>query len=148
VLRSSLLVVLVGLLASACIDQPAARCARVTGPTPAAPLVLTRAPELQGCVTDVTRECSGLLLQAGGSGCQDNVWFATPPDTAPDAGVLVGDSTPVFVSAHGSFRRSSPAAIAIGEKIEIWTTGGVAYGAVQCPLYAPCYFGNQIVIVR
>ena len=133
------------LLTSACIDQPAAKCTRVTGPTPSAPLVLTRVPELQGCVTDVTKECG---CTPAGCGCQWNVWFATPPDTAADAGVIVGDSTPVFVGMQGSFGRSSPSAIAVGEKIDIWTTGGTAWGATQCPTGAPCYFGNQIVIVR
>jgi hypothetical protein len=136
--------ILIGLLVAAGVG-----CKRATDPPAggSASLVLTRVFDYQGHVTQVTKEC-GCTPGFGGCGCQYAVWFAKPPDTAPNAGVVVGDSTPVFVGAQGLFSRSSGSAIAEGDLIDIWTEGGTAYGVVQSPPGTPCYFGSQIVIVR
>jgi hypothetical protein len=136
--------ILVGLLVATSVG-----CKRATDSPlgPPAALVLTRAFDYQGHVTQVTKEC-GCTPGFGGCGCQYAVWFAKPPATAPDAGVVVGDSTPVFVGGQGLFSRSSGSAVATGDMIQIWTEGGTAYGAVQSPPGTPCYFAAQIVIVR
>lgn len=137
------LAILFGLLVASSVG-----CERATGPAdPATPasLVLTRASDFQGRVTHVTRQCGSWPF---GYGCQDNVWFARPPDTAADAGVVVGDSTPVFVGAQGSFYASTGSAITAGDMIQIWTDGSTTWGATQCPPGAPCYMATQIVIAR
>ena len=138
------LAILVGLLAATGVG-----CKRATDPAtgPPASLVLTRVFDYEGHVTQVTKEC-GCTPGFGGCGCQYAVWFAKPPATAADAGVVVGDSTPVFVGAQGLFSRSSGSAVSAGDMIEIWTDGSTAYGAVQSPPGTPCYMATQIVIVR
>jgi hypothetical protein len=134
--------ILIGLLVASSVG-----CKRATDPTASASLVLTRVFDYQGHVTQVIKEC-GNTPGPGGYGCQYAVWFATPPGTAADAGVVVGDSTPVFVGAQGSSSRSSASAVAAGDMIEIWTDGTTAYGAVDSPPDTPCYMATQIVIVR
>ena len=142
------LAILIGLLVATGVG-----CKRATDPAdPApAPLVLTRVSDYQGHVTRVITWCGGFTTPVGwppNDGCEYNVWYATPPNTAADAGVIVGDSVPVFIGAPGSYYASTPSAIGVGDMIQIWTDGATVWGAVNCPPGTPCYGANQIVIVR
>lgn len=76
------------------------------------------------------------------------VWIGSPADTRPDAGVLVGAKTPVFLRIHNELSQTTGASIKAGDAIQVWRDGSVAYGAVQAPPGAPCYHATQVVIER
>src|SRR5688500_18954005 len=76
------------------------------------------------------------------------VWIGLPAGTRPDAGVLVGAKTPVFLRINGELSRATGAAIEAGDLIQLWRDGSVSYGAVQAPPGAPCYHATQVVIER
>ena len=76
------------------------------------------------------------------------LWIGLPAGTRPDAGVLVGARTPVFLRINGELSRATGAAIEAGDRIQLWRDGSVSYGAVQAPPGAPCYHATQIVIER
>jgi hypothetical protein len=137
--------ILIGLLVATGVG-----CKRATDPAAPAALVLTRAFDYQGHVSQVTRACGAhpSTPPATAYVCQENVWFTTPPGTVPNAGVVLTDSTPVFAGAQGSFSRSTASAITVGDVIQIWTDGSIAYNAVEAPPGAPCYTARQIVIAR
>ena len=75
------------------------------------------------------------------------VWIGLP-GTRPDAGVLVGAQTPVFLRINGALSRTTGAAITAGDLLQVWRDASVAYGAVQAPPGAPCYHATQVVIER
>jgi hypothetical protein len=54
----------------------------------------------------------------------------------------------VFVSSNGKLTRSSVAAIAVGDVIQVWRDASIAYGAVEAPPGKPCYTGTQVVLLR
>ena len=141
------LLILVGLVVA---GSAGCRASDPVDPAPAS-LVLTRAFDHRGYVTHVYKQCGespGPVGYVAHWGCQYNVWFASPPDTVADAGVVAGDSTPVFVGTQGSFYMSAASDIAAGNTIEIWNDWTTAYGAVNCPPGTPCYMATQIVIVQ
>ncbi len=121
----------------------AAACESATGPAVA--LVKTTPPDFVGVVTRNMLEAG--CTPAGGCGDQYAVWVAIPPSDTGDAGVVVGDSTPIFVSNRfGLARAASGGSIVVGDSIHVWHDWTVAYGAVQAPFGAPCYMGTQIVV--
>ena len=75
------------------------------------------------------------------------IWIAGPGSPKADAGVVIGETGPVFISSRGTLTRTTAAAIAPGDTIQVWR-GSVAYGAAQAPPGTPCYEGLQIVVVR
>ena len=120
----------------------AAACQSATAPDTS--LLLSGAPDLVAVVSKTTYE-SGPT--PGGYVSQYDIWVAVRPSTAADAGVVVGTSTPVFLSRHGVLARTTGASISIGDSIQVWHDASVAYGAVESPPGAPCYTGTQIVIL-
>ena len=121
----------------------AAACQSATAPDTSLPL--PGAPDLVAFVSRTAHE-SGPT--PAGYVSQYAVWVAVPPSTAADAGVVVGASTPVFLSRHGVLARTTGASISIGDSIQVWHDASVAYGAVQAPPGAPCYTGTQVLILR
>jgi hypothetical protein len=120
-----------------------AGCQDETGPDTT--LVLSRPPELTAAVFQSTHESGP---SPNGPISQYAVWIGSPGATNADAGVVVGAGTPVFVRSSGELTRTTGAAIAVGDLIEVWRDASVAYGAVQAPPGQPCYHGTQIVIAR
>jgi hypothetical protein len=76
------------------------------------------------------------------------VWIGLSSDTRPDAGVLVGARTPVFLRIGSTLSRASAASIRAGDRVHVWRDASVSYGAVQAPPGAPCYHATQVVIER
>jgi hypothetical protein len=103
------------------------------------------APAFSATVTMAERE-SG--LGPAGAYNQINVWLAIPPGTDPNAGIIVLDATPVYVTTGASFYASSASAIKSGDRVQVWHDDEVAYGAVQSPPGSPAYRAVQVVIVR
>ncbi len=116
------------------------------GTDPNTTLVLTRPPDLTATVFQSTHE-SGPSPN-GGQISQYAVWIGSGGATTADAGVVVGTVVPVFVRSSGKLTRTTGAAIAAGDIIQVWRDASVAYGAVQAPPGQPCYRAMQIVIVQ
>lgn len=115
--------------------------------SPAVTLVQTPPPDFVGVVTRNMHEDG--WAPAGFYLDQYAVWVAIPPSDTGNAGVVVGKSTPVFVSNRFALARAeNGASIVVGDSIHVWHDRPVAYGAVQAPFGAPCYFGTQIVVFR
>jgi hypothetical protein len=110
-----------------------------------ATLVVSGPPALTAAVFQSTHE---EFISPVGPISQYAVWIGQPGGTRPDAGVLVGAKTPVFLRKSGGLSRVSGAVIEPGDLIQLWRDGSVAYGAVQAPPGAPCYDATQIVIER
>ena len=121
----------------------AAACQSATDSDPG--LVLTGAPDMVAVVAQTTHE-SGFT--PAGYVSQYDIWVAVPPSAAADAGVVIGKSTPVFLSTDGILTRVTAASIIVGDSIQVWHDASVGYGAVQAPPGSPCYTGTQVVILR
>ena len=120
-----------------------AGCERATAPNVS--LVLARTPDALGVVTSSSYATG---QTPGGPERYYDFWFASPPETAPSAGVAVVVSTPVFLSRQGVLGRASAGSIAAGDTIQVWTDGSSAYGTADSPPGTPCYLATQIVIRR
>lgn len=113
---------------------------------PPATLALSTPPDFTATVTKVEFE--------GGNGpagpyAQHNVWLVIPPGTAPNAGLVVGKTTPVFVRTHDGIFSSDATGIRVGDKVEVWHDIQIAYGAVEGPPGSPTYSNlKQVVIDR
>ena len=83
-----------------------------------------------------------------GSLSQYDVWVGAPGAASADAGVIVASDTPVFLQTGDRLIQTTGASIRVGDTIEVWGDGTVAYGAAECPPGAPCYGSAQIVIRR
>jgi hypothetical protein len=103
------------------------------------------APSFSATVTMAERE-SG--LGPAGPFDQVNVWLAIPPGTGPNAGIIVPNATPVYVTTGASFYASSASAIKAGDRVQVWHDDEVVYGAVQSPPGSPAYRAVQVVIVH
>jgi hypothetical protein len=112
---------------------------------PSTELVHSGPPGLTAIVFQSTHE-SGPT--PGGYVSQYAIWFGSSGAMSADAGLVVGAATPVFVSSNGKLTRTSAAAIAVGDVIQVWRDASVAYGAVEAPPGKPCYTGTQVVILR
>jgi len=115
------------------------------GTGPSTTLVLSRPADLTAVVFQSTHE-SGPT--PGGYVSQYAVWIGSSGAINPDAGLVVGSETPLFVSSDGKLTRTSAAAIAVGDVIQVWRDASVAYGAVEAPPGKPCYTSTQVVILR
>jgi hypothetical protein len=108
-------------------------------------LAVSGPPALTAAVFQSTHE---EFISPVGPISQYNVWIGLPSGTRPDAGVLVGAKTPVFLRTNGALSRATGAAIKAGDLIQLWRDGSVVYGAFQAPPGAPSYHATQIVIER
>lgn len=108
-------------------------------------LELSGPPDLTAVVFQSTYESGP---SPNGYISQYAVWLGAPGATSPDAGIVIGAATPVFVRSGATLTRTTAAAIASGDIIQLWRDASVAYGAVQAPPGQPCYRGEQIVIAR
>lgn len=118
-------------------------CQDGTGPDTT--LVLSGPPDLTAAVFQSTYESGP---SPNGYISQYAVWIGSPGATSADAGLVVGAAIPVFVRSGGVLTRTTGAAIATGDIIQVWRDASVAYGAVQAPPGQPCYRGKQVVIVQ
>jgi hypothetical protein len=118
-------------------------CQDGTGPDTA--LDLSEPPDLTAVVFQSTYESGP---SPNGHISQYAVWIGAPGASNPNAGVVIGAATPLFVRSGATLTRTTAAAIASGDLIQLWRDASVAYGAVQAPPGRPCYRGEQIVIVR
>ena len=122
-----------------------AACSSSTLGPPATP-VLSTPPDFTATVAKVEFESAN---GPAGPYSQHNVWLVIPPSTAPNAGLVVGRLTPVFVRTGAGVFLSNPSGIKVGDRVEVWHDIQVAYGAVQGPPGAPTYTNlKQIVIDR
>lgn len=112
---------------------------------PDAELVLTGPPDLTAVVFQSTHEN---MNSPAGYISQYAVWIGSRGAASPDAGVVIGSPTPVFLRSRGKLTSVTGATIAVGDSIEVWRDASVAYGAVEAPPGMPCYTGTQLVIVR
>jgi hypothetical protein len=108
-------------------------------------LVLSGPADLTAVVFQSTHE-SGPT--PGGYVSQYAIWIGSSGARSADAGLVVGAATPAFVSSNGNLTRTSAAAIAVGDVIQVWRDASVAYGAVEAPPGKSCYTGTQVVILR
>jgi hypothetical protein len=120
-----------------------AGCQDGTGPGSA--LVLPGPANLTAVVFQSTHE-SGFT--PAGYVSQYAIWIGSSGATSADAGLVVGAATPAFVSSNGKLTRTTAAAIAGGDVIQVWRDASVAYGAVEAPPGKPCYTSAQVVIMR
>jgi hypothetical protein len=118
-------------------------CGGGTEPDTATPL--TTPPDLTAVVFRSTYDHE---QSPEGPLSQYDVWIGAPGAASADAGVVVGSDTPVFLRTGDRLSQTSGASIKVGDTIEVWRDGTVAYGAVECPPGAPCYGSTQIVIRR
>lgn len=115
------------------------------GTAPEVTLVVPGPPNLAAAVFQFTHED---FISPIGHISQYALWIGLPSGTRPDAGLVVGATTPVFIRMDGRLSRTTGAAIMAGDLIEVWRDASVAYGAVQAPPGAPCYRSTQVVIER
>jgi hypothetical protein len=87
------------------------------------------------------------FISPTGAISQYALWIKLPAGT-PDAGVLVGEQTPVFLRTNGKLSPTTGAAIRAGDHVQVWRDASVAYGTTQAPAGAPCYRATQVVIER
>jgi hypothetical protein len=113
---------------------------------PPTTLVVSTAPDFTATVTKVEFESAN---GPAGPYSQHNVWLVIPPSTGANAGLVVGQLTPVFVRTGAGIFLSNPSGLKVGDRVEVWHDIQVAYGAVQGPPGAPTYTNlKQIVIDR
>jgi hypothetical protein len=79
---------------------------------------------------------------------QYELWIGASGSTAPEAGLVVGEKVPVFQRIEQELIPRTPAAIAVGDLLEVWREPGGAYGSVQAPPGAPAYTALQVIITR
>lgn len=121
----------------------AAACQDSTGTETTLPV--SGPADLSATVVQSTHE---EFISPGGPVSQYAVWIRPPTGTRPDAGVLVGAQTPVFLRADGVLSETTGAAITAGDLVQIWRSASVVHGAAQAPPGAPCYDATQVVIER
>ena len=113
---------------------------------PPATLVLNTPPDFTATVAKVEVESAN---GPAGPYSQHNVWLVIPPGTAPNAGLVVANATPVFVRTRDGIFSSNGGGLSVGDQVEVWHDIQVAYGAAEGPPGAPTYLNlKQIVIDR
>src|SRR5262245_7532032 len=132
-----------GLLGPVLLAALILACGGGTEPDPATPL--TTPPDLTAVVF---RSAYDDGQSPEGQLSQYDVWIGAPGAAAADAGVIVGRHTPVFLSTGDRLSQTTGASIRVGDTVDVWGDGSVAYGAVECPPGAPCYGSKQVVIRR
>lgn len=118
-------------------------CQDTAGPD--ATLAISGPPDFTAAVFQTTHE---EFISPVGPISQYAVWIGPSARTRPDAGVLLGPKTPVFIRRHGALSQTTGASLKVGDLIQVWRDASVAYGATQAPPGAPCYHATQIVIER
>lgn len=107
--------------------------------------VLPGPPNLTALVFQSTRRSGATPI---GYITQYEVWIGAPGSTIPEAGLVIGEKTPVFQRIDEELIPTTPAAIAVGDLLEVWREPGAAYGSVQAPPGAPAYYALQVVVTR
>jgi hypothetical protein len=135
---------MVTLLAVAC-NHPTA-----SGDPPNCPVStaapMSTPPSFSASVAQVTFE--------GGNGpagpyAQYNVWVIVPPNTTPNAGVILPLTTPVFaMNAAGGVDRSSACALRPGMQVQVWHDFRWVFGSAEAPPGDTAYVGQQVVIAH
>lgn len=103
-------------------------------------------PSFNATVAQVTFE--------GGNGpagpyAQYNVWVIVPPNTTPNAGVIVPLGTPVFaMNAAGGVDRSSACVLRPGMQVQVWHDFRWVFGSAEAPPGDTAYVGQQVVIAH
>jgi hypothetical protein len=82
----------------------------------------------------------------GGPHTQYALWVGGAGQQAPDAGVVIGEKTPVYQRAGGRLVPTGAATIRVGHVVEVWRDRHVGFGAVQAPPGRPSYTAVQVVI--
>ncbi|MEO8029199.1 MAG: hypothetical protein ABI765_00045 [Gemmatimonadota bacterium] len=142
--RRLVLVGLTGLLLAGCSQRT------LTG---ADPDCTTSLALLRSSVPDLTGQLESVFVDSGntpaGPRHQHNLWLTMAPATAPNAGVVVGRATPVFLQrGSGAPVPVTACDLAAGDSLVIWHDGSVAYGSVEGPPGAPGYFATQVLVIR
>lgn len=84
---------------------------------------------------------------AGSDISQFALWIAVPPNTEPNAAILIGRSTPVFQPGFNGHPRSSAAClIAVGDRVEVWHNNQWALGAAEAPPGDTLYLPFQVLV--
>ena len=105
----------------------------------------TDPPDLSAIVFQNTRR-SGAT--PAGFITQYELWIGPAGGSGPDAGLVLGEKTPVFQRVGADLRPTTAAALGVGDLIDVWREPGAAYGAVQAPPVAPAYYALQVVVSR
>ena len=109
------------------------------------PQILPDPPNLMARVFQSTRR-SGPT--PAGYISQYELWIGAPGSTAPEAGLVIGEKTPVFQRIDEELVLTTAATIAVGDLLAVWREPGAAYGSVQAPPGRPAYYASQVVVTR
>ena len=105
------------------------------------------APDFVARVSQVTYESGA--TPAGGQMSQFAVWLTVAPHTDPNAGIVLGRTTPVFERVGtGVVHPAAACTVTVGETLEVWHDFRWALGAAEAPPGDTLYFPTQIVIRR
>ena len=107
------------------------------------PEILTRPSDLTAVVYRTARRSGATPV---GPITQYELLVGAPESSAPDAGLVLGEATPVFRRDGDDLIPVTPGAIAAGQLIEVWHNGSVIYGATVAPPGAPAYYALQVAI--
>ena len=110
---------------------------------PKVTLVLSTPPDFSGRVSEVDYWSTN---GPAGPYSQFNAWLVIPPSSSANVGVVISTASAVFIRHEGQIYSSSASSIKVGDQIEVWHNGTVAYGAVQGPPGCPTYESTQVVI--
>ena len=118
-------------------------CRDTTAPT----TILTESgsADFEAVVIKITHES---FFSPAGYVSQYDVWVAIAPSNHADAGLVLGASTPVFISNDGVLVRATGESIRFGDSVQVWRDSSVGYGAEQAPPDSPCYHATQVLILR
>lgn len=84
---------------------------------------------------------------AGSDISQFAFWIAVPPNTEPNAAILVGRTTPVFQPGFSGHARASAAClIGVGDRVEVWHDNRWALGAAEAPPGDTLYLPFQVLV--
>jgi hypothetical protein len=109
------------------------------------PEVLPGPPTLTALVFQSTRRSGATPV---GYITQYELWIGPPGSTTPEAGLVIGEATPVFQRIGETLMPTTAAAIAVGDLLEVWRESGAAYGSVQAPPGTPAYYALQVIVTR
>jgi hypothetical protein len=109
------------------------------------PAVLPDPPNLTALVFQSTRRSGATPV---GFITQYELWIGPPGSTTPEAGLVIGEKTPVFERMNETLIPTTAAAIAVGDLLDVWREPSAAYGSVQAPPGAPAYYALQVIVAR
>jgi len=129
-----------------------AACNNSAGPgpgdcSPAPGTFSPTAPDFVATVSQITYESGH--SPAGFDLAQYAVWLIVPPNTSPNAGVILGRSTPVFERPlTDGVRPTAACTIHVGDMLEVWHDWRWALGAAEAPPGDTLYVPTQILVRR